>query len=130
MIDLEALRKLEKAATKGPWISDNRTGMDAIYSGKQRGCLDTGERFISVKHYDSDGHGGWQVDPTYECDYALIVAMRNQLPTLIQELEAAHAVIESVRHNIYGKCPVFAPEATTVEAIEAYDAIRKGEGGE
>lgn len=82
---LEELKKLEQAATPGPW------GAASIGGGKYRLEYDLRAQ---GKHWDQDdeafSNGGWKAfSPTNEPDARFIAAARNMLPKLIAALEAA-----------------------------------------
>ncbi len=105
-IDLDELSRLEKAATPGPWIST--PGMDSQVNGHE----------IAPSHFGSRATDQWfgtcsktpySVYSDGFCDsYVrenntdLIVSMRNALPSLIAELRAARAVIETVKWTAEG----------------------------
>jgi hypothetical protein len=89
MTDLDLLEKLEKRATPGPW--EWRTDRREIHARAQEeypahpGDWDDDEdRIATVRVVESDG-GAY--GPT-DADATLIVAMRNALPEMLEEMRA------------------------------------------
>ena len=67
-VDRTELRRLLEAATPGPWEGD-------------------------PEEVDSDGGVVWAVSPE---DFALIVAMRNALPVLLDRLDTYQEALETI----------------------------------
>lgn len=86
----ERLRELDAGATKGKWRHDSRTGVDAVYVGDERNCLETGEAFIMSARGIWDGDK-W-IKGYNEADFALLATLRNALPAIIEALEAAENI--------------------------------------
>jgi hypothetical protein len=98
-IDLEALKKLEAEATKGPWC-EHPNGT-SVWSGE---------------HYDAEGSqhianmmqtrkGLHLVDEQVVINCAFIAAARNALPALIAELEEKRKEVERLE-EIVSRIPV------------------------
>ena len=129
---VERLKKLDAAATPGPWDIDSEYDDDALYSGGG-GCgrgfknffigaevrgkwatlfdsVNADEKLIE-EDYDEDGKSSW--DAIGRANAALIVALRNEALPLITQLTAerdaalAHAerlagAIETAPHHPTG----------------------------
>lgn len=123
--ELERLRALEANASPGPWTGDGSKVTALIPEGEP--------------------HAGavWPVcSEIYNEDAALIAEMRNALPRLLDEVEAAREVVEAARampvssthsrhcfslEDDHGNCNCGAEQAAALcGAIEDYDAQRGG----
>lgn len=113
MLDLDKLEKLYAEATKGEWT-----------------------------HTPDDGSGyGDKIQPDIACSWvggggingsdnaALIVALHNAFPALLDELRALREVEAEVRGELEPD-GVFTPEAGVVDALSRLDALRAGQGKE
>jgi hypothetical protein len=87
---LEELRRLETAATEGPW--EGRVG---AYSSE--GCDYSGGYIPDVCEEGHDGDGYYA--PLTEEDAEFIVAARNQLPRILDALDAVLALADEWRYK-------------------------------
>ena len=120
---LEELKRLEKAATPGPWLFGDNSDHEGSWFG-----IDS----------DAKPHS-WVVcfEETYGCptqqDTALIVASRNSLPKLIAALEEAiislekchrtFAAMRVVQERSHGRD--YKPEEISTEPGDALSRIRE-----
>jgi hypothetical protein len=78
MTTIERLRELLEKATPGPWESTDKDGL-----------------YANIREPTIEAESGRVADMYDLCDAALIVAMRNTLPALLEVAEAAKAYSES-----------------------------------
>jgi hypothetical protein len=89
MSGLEELRRLEAEATPGPWRHDSNVvneidGEASVFAGLQG---------LEASCVASTGPGG---DPQSDADAEFIVAARNQLPRILDALDAVQALAETL----------------------------------
>ena len=107
--DIEKLRELEAKATLGPWAVD--------YLDK------AGQRVVRADHYEiftAWHHALGSIEQEMEANVALIVAMRNALPGLLELLSANAAEIERLRGERVWRCFHCDEVFTTTEAAKEH----------
>jgi hypothetical protein len=125
---LEELRRLETAATPGPWAAQHREPKlpenDPDILAKQRAELG-GEQGSNVHHGDPRNPtwgSGWP-HRNASADAEFIVAARNQIPRILDALDAVQALHQPVKkwEPYEGAGYTFASEAAALEALGDVD---------
>lgn len=86
MTDIESLRALHEAATPGPW--------EVLEDGNGRKVFDAGLWSEEAGHYSVESMAFG--NPEFRADAALITAMRNALPDLLDELGRLRRQVQRV----------------------------------
>ena len=85
---LRRLRELEAAATSGPWVDEGDGCISSVRTGFWNACVCMMERSF---------HGSDWTNP--DRDAALIAAMRNALPALLDVAEAARTLLDGLAQD-------------------------------
>ncbi len=97
MIDLEELKRLDRIATAGEWVVEERTvyGLQPIGRWANGKEIEANRFSAHVQGY-VDHRGGFTPDVELVANAALIAAARNALPELLRELTAAREALRRI----------------------------------
>lgn len=87
--DLDELRRLDSEATKGPWEYDPASANQSIPNLEHAGSIRETDGHYWIAMMEIDG-------PRPKADAALIVALRDALPGLLETIDELHRDMEQV----------------------------------